>query len=329
MTLSAGSRVLTVVLNYRTPDLTIRAVEAALVEMREVAGAITVVDNHSEDGSFEILCQAIQSRGWSRVRVLQSGQNGGYGAGNNFGIRQGLPDGTRPDFVYILNPDAVPEPGAISTLLEFMEQNARAGFAGSRIHGEDGRYHQTAFRFPTVFSEFESGAGTGPISKLLRRYIVAIPEPDGNTQVDWVAGASLMIRYKTFEQTGGFDERFFLYFEETDLCRRAQLLGWTSHYVPASRVMHIGSVSTGMKTWRRTPEYWFDSRLRYFIQNHSVAYAVLAILAYSAGEAIFKVRLLTGKQRSGPTHYLSDMWRHALRSAWHRQLGTGPTSQRH
>jgi N-acetylglucosaminyl-diphospho-decaprenol L-rhamnosyltransferase len=329
MTLSTGSRVLTVVLNYRTPDLTIRAVEAALAEMREVAGAITVVDNHSEDGSFEALSQAIQSRGWSRVRVMQSGQNGGYGAGNNFGIRQGLPDGTPPDFVYILNPDAVPEPGAISSLLEFMEQHPCAGFAGSRIHGEDGCYHHTAFRFPTVLSEFESGAGTGPISRLLRRYIVAIPEPSGNTEVDWVAGASLMVRYKMFEQTGGFDEHFFLYFEETDLSWRARSRGWTSHYVPASRVMHIGSVSTGMKTWRRTPEYWFDSRVRYFVKNHGLTYATAATLAYTAGALIFKLRGLTGKQRGGPAHYLSDMWRHALRSAWHRQLGTGPTSQRH
>jgi len=329
MNTSVAPRVLTVVLNYRTPDLALRAVEGALQEMEGMEGAITVVDNASGDGSLERMREAVAARGWERVRVVQAGHNGGYGAGNNFGVRHGLPDGSNPDYVYILNPDAVPEHGAIRALVDFMERHPRAGFAGSRVHGEDGSYHHTAFRFPTLLSEFESGAVTGPISRLLQRYIQAMPEPTSDTEVDWVAGASLMVRLQMLEQTGGFDEHFFLYFEETDLSRRARVLGWTSHYVPASRVMHIGSVSTGMKTWRRTPEYWFDSRLRYFVKNHGVGYAIGAIFAYTAGAFIFKLRGVTGKQRGGPAHYLSDMWRHALRSAWHRQLGTGPTSQRH
>jgi GT2 family glycosyltransferase len=145
-------RVLTVVLNYRTPDLALRAVEAVLREMEGLAGAITVVDNDSGDGSFEQLTQAVLDRGWNRVRVFQSGRNGGYGAGNNFGIRQGLPDGSLPDFVYILNSDAFPERDAIRVLLEHLQSHPEVGFAGSRIHGEDGAYHQTAFRFPTAFS---------------------------------------------------------------------------------------------------------------------------------------------------------------------------------
>lgn len=328
MTTLASPRVLTVVLNYRTPDLALRAVEGALREMEGMAGAITVVDNASGDGSMEKISEAVAARGWERVRVVQASHNGGYGAGNNFGVKLGLPDGSDPDYVYILNPDAVPEPGAIRALADFMGRHPKAGFAGSRVHGEDGSYHRTAFRFPTILSELESGAATGPISRLLRRHILSMPEPAGDTEVDWVAGASLMIRHQVFVQTGGFDEHFFLYFEETDLSRRALALGWTSHYVPASRVMHIGSVSTGMKTWRRTPEYWFDSRMRYFVKNHGLVYAAAATLGYTVGALIFKLRLVTGKQRGGPAHYLSDMWRHALRSAWHRQLGTGPASQR-
>lgn len=314
--------VLTVVLNFRTADLTLQAVAAALREMQDLDGAITVVDNNSGDGSFEKISAAVASNGWSRVRVLQSGHNGGYGAGNNFGIRQGLPDGSSPDYIYILNSDAFPEPGAIRHLVRYLETHPQAGFAGSRIHGEDGSYHQTAFRFPTIFSEFESGACTGPISRLLKRYIVALPEPASTQQVDWIAGASLMIRYPVFEQTGGFDERFFLYFEETDLCLRARRAGWTSIYVPESQVMHIGSVSTGMKTWKRMPGYWFDSRLHYFAKNHGLAYAATATVAYAAGALIFKLRALAGTRRSDQTdQFLSDLLRHALRCAWQRRLG--------
>lgn len=323
----AGPRILTVVLNYRTSDLTLRAVEAALVAMDGLAGAITVVDNDSQDGSFEKLETAVRERRWDRVRVLQSGRNGGYGAGNNFGIRQGLPDGTAPDFVYILNSDAFPEPDAIRRLLDHMQQNPRTGFAGSRIHGEDGAYHQTAFRFPTVFSEFESAACTGPISRLLRRYIVALPEPLETQRVDWMAGASLMVRQSLLDQVGGFDERFFLYFEETDLCLRAHRSRWQAVYVPGSRVMHIGSVSTGMKAWKRMPAYWFDSRLWYFTKNHGAFYAALATLAYGAGAAVSGLRKLMGQTgQNRPDHFLSDLFSHALRSAWHRRLVGHPVT---
>lgn len=322
MSASPAPTVLTVVLNYRTPDLTVRAVEAALVAMDGIDGAITVVDNDSQDGSFDQLDAEVRVRGWDRVRVLQSGHNGGYGAGNNFGIRQGLPDGSAPDYVYILNSDAFPEPDAIRVLLDYLQAHPQVGFAGSRLHGEDGVYHQTAFRFPTAFSEFESGAGTGPISRLLKRYIVALPEPREVLAVDWMAGASLMVRKRVLDEVGLFDEAFFLYFEETDLSLRAWRAGWTSVYIPESRVMHIGSVSTGMKTWKRMPGFWFDSRLRYFVKNHGAGYAAVATLAYTAGAMILKLRSLVNKRRTGPAdRFLSDLLRHAFRCAWNRRLG--------
>ena len=323
----ANASVLTIVLNYRTPELTLRAVEAALREMEGLSGAITVVDNDSGDGSFEALARAVQENGWRRVRVLQSGHNGGYGAGNNFGIRHGLPDGTAPDFVYILNSDAFPESGAIRVLAEYLQAHPEVGFAGSRLHGDDGVYHQTAFRFPSVLSEFEGAAATGPISRLLRRYIVPLPEPLEAQTVDWMAGASIMIRQTTFEETGGFDERFFLYFEETDLCLRARRAGWTCAYLPQSHVMHIGSVSTGMKTWKRMPPFWFDSRLWYFTKNHGVFYAVSATAAYVAGSAISGLRKFLGsKGPSKPEHFLRDLVFHALRCAWHRRLVGRPSA---
>lgn len=321
MNAPAAPRILTIVLNYRTPALTLRAVEAALREMEGLSGTITVVDNDSGDGSYEHISRAVQERGWSRVRVLQSGRNGGYGAGNNFGIRQGLPDGSAPDYIYILNSDAFPEPGAIRVLADHLQAHPSVGFAGSRLHGEDGIYHQTAFRFPTVFSEFEGAAKTGPISWLLRRYIVALPEPTEARTVDWMAGASLMLRHSAYEAAGGFDERFFLYFEETDLCLRARRAGWLSVYLPQSRVMHIGSVSTGMKTWKRVPPFWFDSRLWYFTKNHGAVYAAAATLAHLAGALIHRTRQLFRKGSPDPSNrFLGDLVTHALRCAWHRRL---------
>lgn len=324
----SGPTVLTVLLNFRTADMTLQALEAAVRETTDIAGAITVVDNHSGDGSFEKIRDAVIAQGWDRVRVVASDHNGGFGAGNNIAIKLGLPDGSKPDFVYLLNSDAFPEPGSIRILLDAMLAHPRCGFAGGHTFGQDGLYHNTAFRFPTIQSEFESGASTGPISRLLRRYIVAMPEPAQSEDVDWLAGASLLIRRQVLDEIGLFDERYFLYFEETDLCLRARRAGWISRYVKESRIMHIGSVSTGMKTWKRMPGFWFDSRLWYFTKNHGAVYAVLATLSFVAGSMILLLRQLLGKKRDGGAdHFLGDLVSHAWRCLWQRKLVGGRPSE--
>jgi N-acetylglucosaminyl-diphospho-decaprenol L-rhamnosyltransferase len=320
--------VLTVLLNYRTADMTLKALEVAVREMADMAGAITVVDNHSGDGSYEKIRDTVAARGWDRVRVVASGNNGGFGAGNNIAIRLGLPDGSAPDFVYLLNSDAFPEPGSVRLLLDHLLASPRCGFAGGYTFGQDGVFHNTAFRFPGILSEFESAAGTGVISFLLRNHIVALPEPAQSMDVDWLAGASLMIRRQALDEIGLFDERYFLYFEETDLCLRARRAGWGARYVKESRIMHIGSVSTGMKNWKRMPGYWFDSRLWYFTKNHSAFYAALATLAYVVGAMLLRLRQVFRRRRAaGPDRFLGDLVSHALRSLWQRRLVGGRPSQ--
>ena len=321
--------ILTVVLNYRTPDLTLRAVAAALREMQGLSGQLTIVDNASGDGSFETLAAAADANGWTRdgrVRIIQSGRNGGFGAGNNTGIRAGLAAGARPDFIYILNSDAFPDAGAIHALLACLKDNPSAGLAGSYLHGPEGMPHVTAFRFPSISSEFEGAACTGIVSRLLSDSIVSLPIPKATQPVDWLAGASLMIRREVLDDIGLFDERFFLYFEETDLCRRAAKAGWQTLYVPGSSVTHIGSASTGMKTWQRTPAYWFESRMHYFVKNHGVVYAGLATLAHVAGIVIYRTRsLVSDKPRLDPPHFFRDLLRHAFRIAWRGKPRARPT----
>lgn len=305
------STVLCVILNWRTAEMTKRAVQAALVAMEGIEGAITVVDNDSQDGSFEALSAAAE--GWPRVRVLQSGRNGGYGAGNNVGIRAGLPDGSKPDYVYILNSDAFPEPGAIRVLLDYLEAHPDTGFAGSYIYGEDGHPHVSAFRFPSIASELEGAAKTGPISKLLKGAIVAPALPGVTSRVDWVAGASVLMRQAMLDRIGLFDETFFLYFEETDLFLRGARAGWQATYVVESRVMHLGSVSTGMREWKRVPDYWFASRQHYFTKNHGRLYALGATAAHVAGLGIYGLRVLIGRKKPhSPPHFVRDLLRHSL-----------------
>lgn len=321
-------RLLTIILNWRSAPMTLRAAEAALRAMDGIAGSLSIVDNDSQDGSFEALGAAAEARGWTagnRVRVLQSGRNGGFGAGNNYGILKGLPDGAAPDFVLILNSDAFPDPDAIHALLRHLQTHPACGFAGSRIVGEDGAPHLTAFRFPSIGGELEGAARIGPISRLLARHVVALPLPRATCPVDWLAGASLMMRREVLEAIGLFDERFFLYFEETDLCRRARRAGWSVDWVADSRVVHVGSASTGMKSWDRMPGYWFDSRWHYFVKNHGRAHAAAATLAHLAGGLAWRLRRLVRPHPPlDPDHFLRDLALHAVRNLTRRQTPLEP-----
>lgn len=308
------SRILTIILNYKTAAMTLRSAKAALREMEGLEGEIVIVDNASGDGSFEAMSSHVADQGWSQVRVVQSSCNGGFGAGNNVGLQLGLTDGSAPDFYYVLNSDAFPDEGSISALLTYLESHPKVGFAGSYIHGPDGDPHLTTFRFPSILSELEGAARFGPISRLLASKRVPIDVPDHTREVDWLAGASLMMRRETLEEIGLFDETFFLYFEETDLCRRAKLAGWPTVFVRASEVTHIGSVSTGMKTWARMPQYWFNSRLHYFTKNHGWLYAVVAVKAHVLGGLLWRARrFLQSKPQADPDRFLRDLITHDAR----------------
>jgi GT2 family glycosyltransferase len=166
-----------------------------------------------------------------------------------------------------------------------------AGMCGAYIHGPDGEPHHTAFRFPSVYSELEEQAQTGPVSKLLAPHIVALDIPEQSTEVPWTAAVCMMIRREVLQRIGLFDETFFLYFEETDLCRRARAAGYKVYYVRDSDVSHIGSVSTGMKQLDKPmPAYWFEARKHYFRKHHGAGYAVLADVAWLTGRSLRGLR---------------------------------------
>ena len=311
-------RVLVISLNYRTAEMTLRSAQAALRALQGLEAELVIVDNASGDGSYEKMKAALAAEDWARgapIRLIGSDHNGGFGAGNNIGIHAGWSDGSRPDYVYLLNSDAFPAPDAIRALVAHLEAHPEAGLAGSYLHGEDGEAHMTAFRFPSIASEFEGAARFGPVSRLLRRKAVPVPVPAGTQRVDWLAGASLMMRQAVLAEIGLFDETFFLYFEETDLCHRAARAGYQTHYVRGSEVMHIGSVSTGMKRWTRIPTFWLDSRWHYFSKTHGRGYAGLATLSHACGGLLWRLRrVIQRKPAADPAHFLRDLISHDLRA---------------
>jgi len=306
-------KVLAVVLNYRTAPMSLDAAGACLAALASLPDSrLVIVDNDSQDGSEAALREGVAARGWD-VEVLQTGHNGGFGHGNNFAIRRALAAEDLPEYVYLLNSDAFPAEDAVHALVEHLDAHPEAGIAGSFIHGTDGEPHTTAFRFPSLRSEVLGGFRLDALRRLWPDAEVPIrPMPQRTGPVDWLAGASMMLRRACLESVGLFDETFFLYFEETDLCRRARLRGWETHYVRESRVAHIGHASTGLRDKSRPmPRYWFDSRRHYFLKNHGRAYTWAANTGHAAGLLTFKLRApLQKKPDADPTRYWRDFVRY-------------------
>lgn len=276
---------------------------------------VIVVDNAS--GDAPTVAEAIAANGWSSwVTLINAPRNGGFAYGNNLAIKRAYADGA-PDYVHLLNPDTMVRTGAIGALVHFLESHPDVGIAGSSFENLDGTDWPFAFRFPTMLSEFEGGLQFGLATRLLHRWVVAVPMSKVAQPIDWVPGASMMIRRAVVDTVGGFDENYFLYFEETDFCLRAKRAGFPTWYVPESRVMHILGQSTKVTELserpKRLPPYWFDSRRRYFTQTYGIYYGmitdIVAVVAYGLGTA---KRFLQRKTDRGIPHYLADLVRHSV-----------------
>jgi GT2 family glycosyltransferase len=242
--------------------------------------------------------------------------NGGFSYGNNFAIRPSLRSFRPPAYIWLLNPDTVARPGMLRTMIDFMNAHPRAGIAGSGIEEENGVLWPYAFRFPSVWSELDNGLRLGVVTRLLAGRIVRWRMSDQPAAVDWVPGASMIVRREVFESVGLMDEGYFLYFEETDFCRQARIAGWECWYVPGSRIMHIAGQSTGisssMTTPKRRPKYWFDSRRRYFAKNHGRCYAMAADLVWMASYLVRRLlRLLRPAPDTDPPRMFLDFLRNS------------------
>jgi len=321
-----SSSVLVVIVNYRTPDLTLACLRSLAQEVPSLPdGQVVVVDNASGDGSVEAIGGAIAQEGWSAwATVLPSTYNGGYAYGNNFAIRPALQQPNPPDYVLLLNSDAQVFPGALRSLTDFLDAHPQVGIAGSAMINPDGSEWSTAFRFPSFFSEVEQGFRLGVVSKLLSKWVVAQQMGQEPQPIDWLPGASMMIRRQVFESIGLMDEGYFLYYEETDFCLQAKRAGWPCWYVPDSKVMHIAGQSTGIndrtRAPKRLPQYMFDSRRRYFLKNHGLLYTLLTDLAWVVAFSTWRLRRILQRKPDLDPPYL--LWDQVQNSALFN-LGTG------
>lgn len=311
--------VLIAIINYRTGPLTVDCLRSLVPELDALPGSrVIVADNASGDGSADQIQRAVADNGWGeRMSVLRLERNGGFAYGNNACIRVAQQTTPPYRYVHLLNPDTIVRPGGITELIKFMDARPDVGIAGSRLEDPDGTPQRSAFRFPSVLSEFADGVRIGAVSKLLGRWIVAPPASDVACPTDWIAGASFMIRPAVFDAIGLMDEGYFMYFEEVDFCLRARRAGWPTWYVPSSHVVHlVGQASgvTGSGSSRKPrPKYWFDSRRRYFVKNHGRGKAALADAAFATGFATWRLRVNAMRRHDpDPPHLLGDFLRNSV-----------------
>ena len=224
-----------VIVNYNARELLLTCIRSLRAEG---VADIVVADNASVDGS-----EAAVRAADPNVDYHQTGGNLGYGTGANRGAAT-LDAGI--EYLLVLNPDTEVEPGTVKALREALDQDPKRGIAAPRIEEPDGTLYPSARTFPNLVDSI-GHAFLGmfmPNNPFTRRYRMLDWDHAEPAEVDWVSGSCFMIRRETWNDIGGFDESYFMYAEDVDLCWRAHKAGWKVVYEPGALVVHIQGAST-------------------------------------------------------------------------------------
>lgn len=250
-----------IIVNYNTGALTKALIESLLTQPLPRATEIIVVDNASRDESVSFL-----RSDFPEVTVIANEVNVGLAAGVNTGMRA-----AHGQYYLVLNPDIVALPGAVQALVRFMDERPNVGVAGGRLISPNGKTQYSCYRFyhPLTVVYRRTWLGRTPAGqKDLDRFLMRDFDRRHERDVDWLMGACLLVRASAVKEVSGMDERFFLYFEDVDWCRRFWKAGWRVTYVPAAVFSHYHQRSSegtlvGVLLNRSTREH-IRSAIKYF-----------------------------------------------------------------
>ena len=226
-------KVSVIVVSYNTRDILRQCLQHLFAKSGESELEVFVVDNASADGSADMVRQE-----FPQIQLIANQENLGFAAANNQAYAR-----AGGEYILLLNPDAYLKQDAVINVRTFLENHPECGLCGGRLVNLDGELDPSARRFPNCIYKFLTISGISarfPDSDLLNGYNFGSFAHDRPMEVDWVPGTFTMYRREMLEQTGLFDERFYIYYEETDLCLNAKRAGWKVYFIPDAEVIHIG-----------------------------------------------------------------------------------------
>lgn len=269
---------------------------------------VIVVDSASTDATVEMVRSS-----FPQVMLLAQAENVGFTRASNIGMAA-----STGRYILLLNPDTEIIGDALSQMADYLDSHSEVGIVGPHTLNSDGTTQSSRRRFPdrrTAFFEtpwFQRFAPAG----LLTRYEFAERSPDTTHEVDWMQGSCLFARREVYDQVGGLDTGYVMYFEELDWCKRAKDSGWQLQYLGSARIVHHGGKSTD-QIGARKHIYYNESKLRYFSKVYGRAFATVLRLfllaAYGWQLALEWLKGLAGNQRHLRQERVTTYWQ-VLRS---------------
>ena len=250
-----------VIVSYNTRELTLRCLRELTEHLcaERLSHEIWVVDNASKDGS----AQAIE-REFPDANLMMSNANLGFGPANNLALQH-----ARGRFLLLLNSDAFVHPGALTKMLELLDDpaKARVGAVGPRLLNEDGSLQRSCWRFPSPARSWFEALGLARLPGKHPRWSDYYRwAHDEVRSVDFVIGACVLVRREVYGEIGGFDPEFFLYAEETDWQKRMRGAGWDIVFTPDAQVTHLGGASGKAEKSRVSTLFW-QGQERYILKH--------------------------------------------------------------
>ncbi len=236
-----------IILNYRSKKLTFECLASIFeadfsFEKKRLKYEVIVIDNNSGDNIGEELASK-----YPEVIFIQNNRNIGMGAGNNVGIRI-----AKGNYIVIMNPDTVVFKDTFIRLYQFMEENPEVGVVGPKQYNPDMTVQDSCYRWYGLLTPLYRRTPLGKLKiakKDLDRFLMKDFDHNSPKEVDWLLGSFLFCRRKALKEVGFFDDRFFLYFEDTDLCRRFWQAGWKVVYYPEAKIIHNHQRQSAKQVW--------------------------------------------------------------------------------
>ncbi|MBR2075182.1 MAG: glycosyltransferase [Fibrobacter sp.] len=255
-----------IIVAYNSCDFLPACLKSVRDACEGVESQIIVLDN----GSSEPILPEIK-KFFPEVLWLDSKENLGFGKGCNLAEKQA----TKP-YLFFINPDTIISKNAFHEMLQFMEEHPDAGTVGCRILNEDGSLQWACRRsFPTIVSAVSKTIGLAalfPKNKTLASYNMTYADPDEMTEVDAISGSFFCMRRDLYEKLGGFDEDFFMYGEDLDLCFRAKVAGCKNYYTPSTTILHFKGQSCRTRRWDSYLDFY--KAMLIFVKKHKDLYFV-------------------------------------------------------